>query len=509
MVKLTNAQVLAAAAPDRLVNIVSAPGSGKTTIAAERYGYLRYLRVDIRGVLGLTFNRAAAAELRRRIEARWGANCIRPAHRVVTFDHLHIDLLTQLLRLGKLTWPNGITTLDVHDDYRGFKGYRFLSIGNYERFASLDVNRRVVSKGHKVAKPGPGIGSVADHQAVLQSGIVSHEDVRNILRSALQLDDLQQFAADWLSESYRALVIDEVYDADDLDLYVAYLAAEAGLSVTVIGDPWQALYKWRGAKPEVVGKLLSGTSEQFKAYEQPESFRFRGDQMPQLAVDLRAGLGVSLPEVVSSQIDVALARNWTQLWSVGDNILPLSFHTVNNATDAALNLLLDVVTRSRLGVESYGREGAITKLGLDREQFLAKQDEVFGPLIASLLAGKDEVQVLEDLREVMKSLGVRKPNRLSDKNEATVRLQLAQLATRLQQARVIPGLTVFQAKGREWERVGVVLSRAQLAALTSGLHALEEEHCIIYVAITRAKRFCGRLSGSSEREGDRPLPLDA
>ncbi len=511
MVQLTNAQVLAAAAPDRLVNVVSAPGSGKTTIAAERYGYLRYQRGDTRGVLGLTFNRAAAAELRRRIHARWGANCIRPAHRVVTFDHLHIDLLTRLLRLGKLTWPNGLTTRDVRDDYRGFKGYRFLPISSYERFASLDANGSVVSKGRKVAKPGPGIGSVADHRAVLHSGAVSHEDVRSILRAALQLDDLQQFAADWLSESYRALVIDEVYDADDLDLYVAYLAAEAGLSVTLIGDPWQALYKWRGAKPEVVEKLLSGTSEQFKAYEQPESFRFRGYQMPQLAVDLRAGLGATLPEVVSSKIDVALARNWTQLWSVGDNILPLSFHTVNNATDAALNLLLDVVTRSRLGAESYGREGAITKLGLDREQFLAKRDEVLGPLVASLYEGKSGVLVLDELREAIKAFGVRRPSRLSDEKEAAAVLQLDRLAARLGQATVIPGLTVFQAKGREWDRVGVVLSRAQVATLASGLHELDEEHSIIYVAITRARRLCGKLTdGGTEdqEEVDNQLPLN-
>lgn len=150
MVKLTNAQVIAAAATDRLVNIIAAPGSGKTTIAAERYGYQRYQTGDLRGVLGLTFNRAAAAELRRRIDLRWGTNCIRPAHRVITFDHLHVDLLTQLLRLGKLTWPNGITALDVRDDYRGFKGYRFLKNGSYERFASLD-NRSIVSKSRKVA----------------------------------------------------------------------------------------------------------------------------------------------------------------------------------------------------------------------------------------------------------------------------------------------------------------------------------------------------------------------
>ena len=510
MMQLTNAQVLAAAATDRLVNVVSAPGSGKTTIAAERYGYLRYQRGDTRGVLGLTFNRASAAELHRRIHARWGTNCIRPAHRVVTFDHLHIELLTRLLRLGKLTWPNGITTLDVRDDYLSFKGYRFLKTGSYERFATLDANRSVVSEGRKVAKPRSGIGSVADHRAVLDAGVVSHGDVRTILWAALQLDDLQQFAADWLSESYRALVIDEAYDADDLDLRVAYLAAEAGLSVTLIGDPWQALYEWRGAKPGSVEKLLNDTSERFKAYKQLESFRFRGDQMPQLAVDLRAGVGATLPEVDSSQIDVALARNWTQLWSVGDNILPLSFHNVYNATDVALNLLLDVVTRSRLGTESYGREGAITKLGLDREQFLAMQDEVFGPLIAGLRDGKAAALVLDELREAIKAFGVRRPRSLSnEKNEADAVLQLDRLAARLGQPTVIPGLTVFQAKGREWDRVGVVLSPEQVATLASGLHELDEKHSIIYVAITRARQLCGKLidGGTKDQEkADNQLP---
>lgn len=507
MVQLTNAQVLAAAAQERLVNVVSAPGSGKTTIAAERYGYLRYQAGDMRGVLGLTFNRAAAAELVRRVGARWGSNCIRPAHRVVTFDHLHVDILTHLLGEGKVTWPNSATALDVCDNYTVFKGFRFLDKGNYVRFASLDDNRAVVSKSRAVTKPESGIGSVKDHEAVLCAGTVSHGDIRTILRAALKQGDLRQLAADWLSDNYRALVVDEVYDGDALDLCVAYLAAEAGLSVTLVGDPWQAIYKWRGAKPEVVEKLLSGTSEQFKTYKQPQSFRFRGKQMPQLAVDLRAGDGVNLPEVASTQIDVALARSWTQLWSVGDNVLPLAFRTVNNATDAAINLLLDVVTRARLGVASYGREGAITKLGLDRENFQTKQDEVFAPIVARLRAGENEGQILDDLRETIKSLGVRKPSRLSKKKEATRQLELTWLAARLKQESVIPGLTIFQAKGREWDRVGVVLSRQQVTTLASGLHALDEEHCIIYVAITRARFMCGRLSDRSGIEAHR-LALD-
>ncbi len=494
MVKLTDAQVLAAAAQERLVNVVSAPGSGKTTIAAERYGYQRYLRGDTRGVLGLTFNRAAAAELRGRVEARWGAACVGGAHRVITFDHLHVELLFWLLSRGMITWPNGLTELDVRDDYRGVQGHRFLTVGNYIRYARLNSSNAVISDSRQVTKPESGIGGVADHRAVLASGAVSHEDVRTILRSAMQASEMRQFASDWLLAHYRALVIDEVYDADDLDIHVAYLAAEAGLSVTLIGDPWQALYKWRGARPEVIEKLFEATSEPFVAYEQPESFRFSGDQMPHLAVSLRAGQGVALPETVSTEVDVALARNWGQLWSVGDNILPLAFRTVNSATDAAVNLLLDVATRARLGVPSFGRESAIVKLGLDRDYFQTRQDEALGPFLANLRDGQPASEVLEALREAIKALGVRKPNRLSAEKESAVEAQLVRLAARLAHPRVIPGLTVFQAKGREWERVGVVLSQAQAATLAAGLQELEEEHCIIYVALTRARRACGRLA---------------
>ncbi|MBW9093313.1 UvrD-helicase domain-containing protein [Microbacterium jejuense] len=507
MVRLTDAQVVAAAATDRLVNVVSAPGSGKTTVAAERYGYQRFSHGDLRGVIGLTFNRAAAAELGRRVRARWGSNCIVPPHRVVTFDHLHIDLLTFFLRQGKVSWPQGAVDLDVRDDYRGMRGHRFLQSGGYLRVAGLDKRANVISTSRRVTSPQMGIGNVDDHRAALSAGVSSHDDVREVLRAAMKVKGLREAAANWLSDNYRALIVDEVYDADDLDLMVVYLAAEAGLSVTIIGDPWQALYKWRGARPEVVEELLTSTTDRFSTYDQPESFRFRGAQMPQLARDLRAGRGVELPAVSSAEVDVALARNWSQLWSGGDNVLPLAFRTVNNAIDAAMKLLLDVITRTRLGVESYGRDGSIAKLGLSRERFRAEQDVEFGPLVLKLREGDPPSSILDGLREAARRMGARRPSRLSDDKEAALEQQLTMLATRLNQPTLIPGLTVFQAKGREWDRVGVVLSRSQSAILSSGLREHEEEHCIIYVALTRAKSACGRLTDSEGVAAD-ALPLN-
>jgi DNA helicase-2/ATP-dependent DNA helicase PcrA len=159
-----------------------------------------------------------------------------------------------------------------------------------------------------------------------------------------------------------------------------------------------------------------------------------------------------------------------------------------------MNLLLDVATRARLGVPSFGREGALSKLGLDRDYFQTRQDESLGPLLANLREGQPANEVLESLRLAIKALGARRPNRLSAVKESAVEAQLGRLAARLAHPTVIPGLTVFQAKGREWGRVGVVLSQSQVATLAAGLQELEEEDCIIYVALTRARRACGRLA---------------
>jgi DNA helicase-2/ATP-dependent DNA helicase PcrA len=221
-------------------------------------------------------------------------------------------------------------------------------------------------------------------------------------------------------------------------------------------------------------------------------------QMPALAAALRAGDGVSLPSGVSEELDVVLSRNWMPLWSAGQNVLPLSFRTIENATDAALNLLLDVATRGRLSTASFGKEGAIARLGLDRDRFLAEQDRLLLPLLADVRAGRSAIDVLDDLREVIKSFDVRRPGRLPDPAKEAQRVaQIEALADRLKHESVIPGLTVFQAKGREWNRVGVVLTRTQEALLAAGLQALDDENCVIYVALTRAKNRCVQI-GSDE-----------
>ncbi|TSB31564.1 3'-5' exonuclease [Streptomyces benahoarensis] len=71
--------------------------------------------------------------------------------------------------------------------------------------------------------------------------------------------------------------------------------------------------------------------------------------------------------------------------------------------------------------------------------------------------------------------------------ETDTRAALANLRTRLEDARegLVPGMTCHQAKGREWDRVGVRLKEADAAALRRGLDPTDEAHRALYVALTR------------------------
>jgi DNA helicase-2/ATP-dependent DNA helicase PcrA len=72
---------------DAYTYIEAAPGSGKTTVAAERFGILRFSpNRDDRAVVAVSFTRSATAELGQRIRRRWGPSALAWPHRVVTLD---------------------------------------------------------------------------------------------------------------------------------------------------------------------------------------------------------------------------------------------------------------------------------------------------------------------------------------------------------------------------------------------------------------------------------------
>jgi DNA helicase-2/ATP-dependent DNA helicase PcrA len=282
--------------------------------------------------------------------------------------------------------------------------------------------------------------------------------------------------------------VDEIFDANNLDLAVVILAGDIGIPITLIGDPWQALYEFRGAKPELIPRLVE--TQGYATFPVSESFRFVTDEMRHLATDLPTGRPVALAKGTADEANVVLAAQWDTLWQADARILPLSFGKIDNQTDAALVILLDQVVKAHFNQGAVFATEAITLLGLDPDIVRADGPVALMPVLALLSLGTPSATAaaIDLLRKAMRQLGSRRQlRRLKAISEAAQLERLQALAQRMKQPTLVPGMTVHQAKGQEWPVVGVRLTPSQVERLSQGLSQDSAEDRLLYVAITRAR----------------------
>lgn len=189
----TREQTLAATSPEGKLFIEAGPGTGKTTVAAHRFGFERFKpagRTDLRAVVAVSFTRSATWTLRRRVQRLWGPTSFRWPHRITTLDTLIVDLVHEMLAQGLLIWPNAPQTLDVRDSWAAF-----LSTQRHRTFYDLTLrgNEIVVVTGFR--GPGDHVYTYPAPQCVphLKAGRCTHDDIRRTLELALAVPDLAEF----------------------------------------------------------------------------------------------------------------------------------------------------------------------------------------------------------------------------------------------------------------------------------------------------------------------------
>lgn len=475
---LTAEQALAAAAVSRRIYIEASPGAGKTTVAAEQFGIARFTADSRRrAVVALSFTRAATAELRQRILTRWGPAAVEWPHRVITLDTLMCDLLTFLLRRKLLYWPGGHVSLTVHDTWKARLTHHW---GRQDPF--VQVQGSTVAVVNRWSPAGPNRVDKDSLEAAIGAGECSHADVRSILEQALLRPHIAEAVATYLANSTHTMIIDEIFDANPLDLQLVDIACAAGIRVSIIGDPWQALYQFRGARPEDVPNLVQ--RHDFQRHSLTKSFRFDAPEVQALSRNLRNGHAVVLSRSTTNDCDIVLATTWKGLWNCGPDVLPLSFGTPNNYRYSATLLFLDHVTTSVLGQHAIFIREALTNLGIIDPQALDELHEPFAQ-IASLLRTTEAAKVWPHLVE---AIGLISPRKFPQQHHTHVK-RLEHIRSRLlaQTPRFVPGITVHQAKGREWNHVAIHLTADETKILETGLHYGDEAHRKLYVALTRGR----------------------
>lgn len=484
---LTDEQRTAVAARSPRIFIEANPGSGKTTVAAERFGLIRFEQraVGSQATTAVSFTRSATSELHRRIRGRWGSSALSWPHGVTTIDTLVFFIVQYLLRTGAIHWPGGHVALQVLDDWRGHPGFRWLPVGSYRRNCVVDANRTVTSTSVAVQSPRFGFGNRAAFEQHLANGRCTHEDVRAVLSSALRVLDLRNLVSAYIASSIHHLIVDEVFDANRLDLFIVARACNTHINVTLVGDPWQALYGFRGANPELVPALIR--DGHFQTLPLTHSFRFRTPQMRALAESLRGRAPVLL--AAGGPYEVVLASNWDTLWNGPANVLPLSFGRTTNRTDAAAIVLLDHIVHAKFAQHTIFLPEALLLLDLDPEAYQTRGPTVLGSVVDILVRpGGGPPAALRALRQAVVQLGgARRPRAGGAESEQRQIDRLGALARRVRAGYVVPGMTIHQAKGREWNQVGVRLTDGEMEILGGGLDPAVESNRALYVALTRAR----------------------
>lgn len=494
---LTPEQLVASASETPHVFIEAGPGSGKTRIAAQRFGAQRFSpsrALDSRSVVAVSFTRAATWELRQRVLRVWGPSALVWPHRIVTLDTIICELLHDLLYARLIIWPNGHQILQVEDSWN------MLAPATWCRDEySLVLNAGIITLRTLRTVEAAQRNPVPAIKQLVDGGICTHGDVRDVLEQALSDDKLKAYASERLASRIRALIVDEVFDANDLDLSLIELAIDAGLHVTLVGDPWQALYVFRGADPEAVLELIE--RKQATTYALTESFRWSTPAQRKLADDLRQGRGVTLarPELdgTTAEVDVVLGLRWKQLWSAGERILPLAFSSPKGtAEEAAATLLLNHETRRAFGLDATYLHDSLIRLAITDGDMTRQLQERLQDILEILCTPEkgSAKAAYEKLAILIKSVSPR-PLRPVHANY-TARLDLIRSHI-MHTGQPILGLTAHQAKGREWDRVAVQLLSPEREALLNGLNVEVERDRKLYVACTRARISTIEASGMS------------
>jgi len=336
-IPFSDQQLAAITAPLEPGVIIAGAGSGKTTVMAARVVWLVGTgEVRPEEVLGLTFTRKAAAELSLRVRTALERAGVVPAEGVdaggeqliMTYDAFAARLVAEHgLRLGYETDPTMIT---------GATRYRLASrvvrqaAGPFEHISRLrpaTVTERVLRldadlQQHLVSVPDldphahahllelaaaplnrngnvyadlKKAAAAAHERLELASLVVAYQQLKQRL-GVVEFADQMAIAARLAQEvpavselvrsAYRVVLLDEYQDTSAAQAKMlrglfsgGTPSAGMGHPVTAVGDPFQAIYGWRGA----AASNITSFAEQFRTAQGRPAGRFA------LTVNRRSG----------------------------------------------------------------------------------------------------------------------------------------------------------------------------------------------------------------------------
>lgn len=233
--------------------VLAGPGSGKTFVITHRIKYLiEGPGINPAHILVVTFSRAAAKEMKDRFEKLYSKspvtfgtfhsvffNLLKTAYgfnsEQIASDELRYTLIKELIKRNSIE-NEDINTLAgnllneialVKQDNISIKNY-------YSNSISSDTFKKIYS----------------DYESELEArGKLDFEDMLSLTYELLsERSDILKA----VQNRYRYILVDEFQDINFLQYNIIKLMAGEKQNIAVVGDDDQSIYRFRGARPEIM-----------------------------------------------------------------------------------------------------------------------------------------------------------------------------------------------------------------------------------------------------------------
>lgn len=234
---------------------LAGPGSGKTTVITERTKYLIEKQgISPSEILVITFTKAASIEMRERFH-----NAMKGRYAPVTFGTFHAVFFTILKAAYHYTAENILREEEKYTILRDILEPMDLEIEDEKEFLlgvteeiSLIKNQRI-SLEHYYSSNCP--------EDVFRSIFREYQQAL-IRKRKLDFDDMLVCTYELLKarpdicrgwqKRFRYILIDEFQDINAIQYETVKLLAQPGDNLFIVGDDDQSIYRFRGAKPEIM-----------------------------------------------------------------------------------------------------------------------------------------------------------------------------------------------------------------------------------------------------------------
>lgn len=242
------------------VRVVAGAGSGKTRVLAHRFAHLvNNLGIDPANILCMTFTNKAAQEMRTRISSMvmsGNANDF-----VCTIHGFCVKVLRRdIYRLG---FPANFTILDEQDTEQLAKQVLELHDMDRTKKSVRELTRAVAAfKGNVCPEYIDRYMLPASPRFINTKGMTETESYIHYqaLNYCLDFDDLVLFTLylfshfadvrEYWQATLNYVMVDEAQDCNSSDWKITRIISRRYRNLFVVGDPDQAIYEWRGARPE-------------------------------------------------------------------------------------------------------------------------------------------------------------------------------------------------------------------------------------------------------------------